>query len=186
MIITGGRYKGKKLKTVRGDTVRCSSALLKESLFNILHEAIIDSVFLDLFAGSGSVGIEALSRGAKKVIFVEENKLNARLINNNLQLLKPEAETLVINRSAEKTISGLVPAEADLIFLDPPYELIEKEYICKIFELIVNFNILAEDGLIILEYPVGQDANTFTIVSLELFKNKKYGKSSLGFWKLKT
>ncbi len=182
MIITGGSYKGKKLKPLKGDTVRSSTSLLRESLFNILQEKVHKCIFVDLFAGSGIVGLEALSRGAEKATFVEKNKHNVKLIKSNIDLLGVREQTRIIATPVEEVIRCLAPEQADIIFLDPPYNMIEPEYMQQIFTSIIENNALARDGLIILEHSTDCDAQRFTIHSLQLVKQKKYGKSSLAFW----
>lgn len=187
MIITAGKYKGRKLKIPKGDTVRSSTALLKESLFNIIQEEIYNSIFLDIFAGSGSVGIEALSRGAKFAYFIEKNRLNCSVIKNNLNLVSAEDKSKVINSPVEKFLSrNMLDQPVDIVFLDPPYDIAKPEYIKNIFNQIVQNNFLADNGVIILEFPAYDSAEQFNIASLQFIKEKKYGISGLGFWSIKT
>lgn len=186
MIITAGKYKGRKLKIPKGDTVRSSTALLKESLFNIIQEQVYNSVFLDIFAGSGSVGIEALSRGAKHAYFVEKNRLNCSVIMKNINLVGAKETSTIINRPVEKFLNtNILDQTPDIIFLDPPYEIATPEYIQNIFTQIVENKLLADDGLLILEFPARDSAEQFNIEPLEFIKEKKYGISGLGFWSLK-
>jgi len=186
MIVTSGKYKGRKLKIPKGDTVRSSTALLKESLFNIIQNDISNSIFLDIFAGSGSVGIEALSKNAKFAYFIEKNKLNCSVIKDNLKLLKIEDSSQVINLPVEKFLNNNRSGQlSDIIFLDPPYDTAKPEYIQNIFNQIIQNNFLNDNGLIILEFPAYESAEQFNIDSLEFVKEKKYGQSGLGFWSLK-
>lgn len=173
MIITAGKYKGRKLKIPKGDTVRSSTALLKESLFNIIQEDIPDAIFLDIFAGSGSVGIEALSRGAKHAYFIEKNRLNCSVIRNNLKLVKAEENSKVINMPAEKFLKkNTLNESCDIIFFDPPYEMATPEFIQNLLNDMVENNLLKNDGLIIVEFPANDSAEQFNIEPLEFIKEK--------------
>lgn len=182
MIITGGRLKGRKIKAPKDDQFRPSSSLLKESLFNILYNEIIDSTFLDLFAGTGAVGMEAISRGAQKAIFVEKNSDNVRLIKENSSLLEINDSSQILQMSVEKALSKISIYEPDIIFMDPPYDMVNPLYIKEIFNQIKTANILDPYGYLILESPASCHPEDFKIDTLELFKSKKYGKSLLSFW----
>jgi len=122
--VIGGEFRSRRLKTLRGLETRPTPDRLRESLFDVLAPRIADCVFLDAYAGTGAVGIEALSRGARRAIFIEKNRAAAEVIRDNLT-------TLALDNRAEIYVSKAVPVlervSADIAFLDPPYEL-EKEY----------------------------------------------------------
>lgn len=120
--------------------------------------------------------------GAKKVVFVEKNTNNVNLICSNVSLLGAEKETRVMKIMAEKAIGLLKNSQFDVIFIDPPYELAKPPYIKEIFQLILDHNVLSENGYLVLEYPAYDEAEIFEIDDLELVKSKNYGKSGLAIW----
>lgn len=123
MRVIAGKYKSRRLVTPAGLETRPTSDRLRETLFNVVAPRIEESVWLDLFAGSGAVGIEALSRGARSVYFVESSTAAARVIGKNLQTLAIEEGAEVIEREAAIALR-MLDAQAvlcDFIFLDPPY-----------------------------------------------------------------
>jgi 16S rRNA (guanine966-N2)-methyltransferase len=157
MRIIGGKYKGKRIKSLpkRSDTklLRPTTDRVKESVFSILNNYLEGVKFLDLFAGTGNVGIEAISRGAGKVIFVENDKRFCNLIRENLKKLGVEREKYeIICDDYTSAIKKLAKRgeKFDFIYADPPYE---KGYYTRIVNMIKNFNLLDEDGLLILEEP---------------------------------
>jgi 16S rRNA (guanine(966)-N(2))-methyltransferase RsmD len=124
MRVIGGEYRSRALKSVPGLDVRPTPDRLREALFNVLAPRIKGAVFADLYAGTGSVGIEALSRGASRAVFVEESRAAVRVIHENLKSLGAEGRSEVRNARVR---TALPQVRADVVFLDPPYEL-EREY----------------------------------------------------------
>jgi 16S rRNA (guanine(966)-N(2))-methyltransferase RsmD len=145
MRIITGLYKNRVLKTPKGDSTRPTSDKVRGSIFNILQNQIEGRTFLDLFAGSGSMGIEALSRGAASATFVEKERRAVHCIQENLESLQIEAEILGID--ALSAIKRLTKAnrQFDLIYIDPPYAL-DIEPLLEIVQ-----PILAPEGMVILE-----------------------------------
>jgi 16S rRNA (guanine966-N2)-methyltransferase len=122
--VIGGEFRSRVLKSLPGLDVRPTPDRLREALFNILAPRLEDKVFADLYAGTGAVGIEALSRGAARAIFIERKHAAVRLIHENLKSLGIEASAKV----HEGRVTAILPRfEADIFFLDPPYPL-EDEY----------------------------------------------------------
>ncbi|HEY5030160.1 MAG TPA: 16S rRNA (guanine(966)-N(2))-methyltransferase RsmD [Candidatus Angelobacter sp.] len=123
MRVIAGKYKSRRLEAPPGMQTRPTSDRLRETLFNVVAPLVVDSVWLDLFAGSGAVGIEALSRGARRVYFVESVSAAARTIRKNLQTLVIDEGTDVIERDAAVALRMLdsQAVSCDFIFLDPPY-----------------------------------------------------------------
>lgn len=183
MNIIAGKYKNRKLLTAKGKAVRPSTGVLKEGLFNMLTEEILQSSFLDLFAGTGGVGLEALSRGAENVCFVEKDKRNIRLINDNIKIVGAEESCKVLCSSVEQFLNSSRES-FDLIFMDPPYEIAEPDYIKGLFNLIKTNNLLKENGYIILEESAKTPATAFQTPYLMLCKDKKYSISRLSLWQL--
>lgn len=126
--IISGTYKGKRLKRVPSPLVRPMPDKLKESLFSILRETVRGRAFLDAFAGTGSVGIEALSRGADKAVFIEEYPRAVRIIKENLAKVGAEDRALVVAREYNRAVIELARDGFlfDLVFLDPPYKLLDE------------------------------------------------------------
>ena len=149
--IIGGRYKGRKLRMVPSPAVRPLPAKLRGSLFNILQKKVVDAWFLDGFAGTGSVGIEALSRGASRVVFIEELPLAARIIQHNLSKCEAEESGLVINKEFNRAVIELSKkgVKFDLIFLDPPYQLLAERNPLKVVR---KRGILKPEGLLIIRH----------------------------------
>lgn len=124
MRVIAGEYRSRVLKTLGGLATRPTPDRLREALFNVLAPVIEGSVFVDAYAGTGAVGIEALSRGARRVIFIERSRAAAAVIHDNLRALKAESRAHVIHGKVQ---SHLGDEPAGIVFLDPPYDLY-KEY----------------------------------------------------------
>ena len=134
--IIGGIYKGKKLKKVPGSRVRPMPHKLRETMFNIVQDDIKNIVFLDGFAGTGSVGIEALSRGAERVVFIDEYNPSIRVIKSNLAKCEAEEKARVIRGEFNRAVIQLAKESVkfDLIFLDPPYRLLDERNPLKVIK----------------------------------------------------
>ena len=123
--IIGGELKGKRLYSIRGSAVRPTADRLRESIFNILFPCIHGSIVLDLFAGTGAYGIEALSRGAESAVFIDNNKEALSAIKKNLVSCAYDNKARVISWDIRKNLNclNLIPySRFDLIFIDPPYD----------------------------------------------------------------
>lgn len=125
MRVIAGEFRSRKLKTSEGLETRPTPDRLRESLFSILQAEIEGITFLDAYAGSGAVGIEALSRGASRAIFVERSRSAAEVLKENISTLRLESRSEIFTG---KVLQILKKKSADIIFLDPPYEL-ESEYL---------------------------------------------------------
>ncbi len=149
--IIAGRYKGRVLRLVRSPLVRPLPAKLRGSLFNILQERIAETSFLDGFAGTGSVGLEALSRGARRAVFIEQLPLAAKTIEANIKKCGADDLALVINREFNRAVIDLAKKHVsfDLIFLDPPYQLLADRNPLKVIR---KRQILKPDGLLIIRH----------------------------------
>jgi len=149
--IIGGRFKGRRLKMVPNPAVRPLPAKLRGALFNILQSRILDATFLDGFAGTGSVGLEALSRGASRAVFVEELPQAARIIEANSAKCQAEDMAVVINKEFNRAVIdlGKKGVKFDLIFLDPPYVLLAERNPLKVVR---KRKILKPDGLLVIRH----------------------------------
>jgi 16S rRNA (guanine966-N2)-methyltransferase len=119
MRVIAGEFRSRRLKSIPGLATRPTPDRLRETLFDILGPRVEGAVFLDAYAGTGAVGIEALSRGAARAIFIERAKPAAKVLNENLAGLGIESRTLAVTAPA---LSSIANHKADIVFLDPPYE----------------------------------------------------------------
>ena len=182
MRVISGKNKGTKLYTLEGLNTRPTLDRVKESLFNIINFDIQECIFLDLFAGSGSIGIEAASRGAKKVIMCDNSKDAVDIIKKNIKKTKLNDEILLYNLDYEKCIDR-IEDKLDIIYLDPPYKT---DFLYNATKKIMEKGLLKKDTIIILETDIEQIVeNKFEKLDLEEFNKKKYGRASLLFYRLK-
>ena len=145
MRIIAGKYRGKVLATFRGDAVRPTADRVKESMFQILSPRLNGARVLDLFCGSGALGIECLSRGAEEVWFNDMSKESLKLLEKNLErVTEPRKITCDDFRGCLKRVSG----KFDLIFSDPPYK---ESYLEEILKIVSERGLLNEGGLVIHE-----------------------------------
>lgn len=175
MRIISGKKRGLKLLSPVDYSVRPTTDKIKESIFNILFEIDYNSIVLDLFCGSGAIGIEFLSRGAKKVYFCDFSEDSLKTTKKNLENSGFLDKSIIINKDYMDCLNyfynnGL---KFDYIFLDPPYKY---EYIKKALDFIWNNNILKEDGIIIIETD-----KDISIENFEIIKEKKYSKIKVIF-----
>ncbi len=149
--IIGGHWRSRKLKFINAPNLRPTPDRVRETLFNWLQKATINARCLDLFAGSGALGLEALSRGAMEVVFVEKHRAAAQQLLQNLLLLK--SSNRIIQTHAKDYLQK-ESKEFDIIFLDPPFR---QNYIPQILDIIQEKQLLAANGLIYLEQEAEQD-----------------------------
>jgi len=187
MRVIAGTYKSRRLQSLPGLDLRPTADRLRETLFDILTpgnpEALAGKVWVDLFAGTGAVGIEALSRGAESVIFVETSSRAVELIRKNLQGLKIETGFQVLKQDAVRAISYLRKSglQADFVFLDPPYQM--EEVYARTLEAISDGGILKPHGLVIAEHQKKFDPGA-TVASLERHRLLIQGDAALSFYHL--
>ncbi len=152
MRVVAGKYRGRPLKGPKHEGVRPTADRIKEALFNILGARIHGAAFLDLFAGTGGIGIEALSRGAANVVFTDQNIASIRLIRQNLTILDSNEQIRLLHLSFNRAIDLLAEENArfDLVFLDPPFE---GGILNQAIQRLLNQNLVRDDGIIIAEHP---------------------------------
>lgn len=172
MRIISGKYKGKKLLGFNLDGTRPTMDRVKESLFASIQNYIPNSTCLDLFAGSGALGIEAISMGAQKIVLIDNNQEAINTIKTNTQNI---SENIEIKKIDYKKYLKETKEKFDIIFLDPPYD---NKLLNKSLKYISEYNILKENGIIICEY---EKENPIT--SLKLIKEKKYGTTNIKIFK---
>jgi 16S rRNA (guanine966-N2)-methyltransferase len=151
MRVITGIYKGRRLRTLEGSAVRPTSDRMRETLFNILAPRIEGARFLDLCAGSGAIGIEALSRGAGQVTFVESSRKSSTVISENLRHCEIRKGYTFIARDALMALKYLAQEKQqfDIIYFDPPYD---SELYSPVLWQIARGNLLTEDGILIAEH----------------------------------
>jgi 16S rRNA (guanine966-N2)-methyltransferase len=149
MRIIAGAYKGRKLVAPTDRSVRPTPDRVKEALFSILMGRVEDAVVLDLFSGSGNLGLEALSRGARKCYFGDSSRDSIRLIHSNVAYCKAEAQSHII-QGDYRNVLAQVREKVDLVFVDPPYRDQLWEDVVRILS---EKELMKPDGLIIMEHP---------------------------------
>jgi len=182
MRIIGGEHRGRRLEMPKGKAIRPTQDRVREAVFNVIRAGVPGSKVLDLFAGSGAFGIEALSHGAQSSIFVDDNIKCIKVINSNLLSLgykSPCAE--VLKKDAISAITGFKRKSAifDIIFLDPPYyKGLAKNSLIKIGA----YDILSQRGFAVAEHFTKDDMPD-RAGRLSLFKRKRYGTAAVSFYR---
>lgn len=178
MRVIAGSARGRKLNTLEGFETRPTLDRIKETLFNIVNFDVSNCDFLDLFAGSGSIGIEALSRGAKEVTFVESNLKCKEIIFENINTINLWDNWKYEKGDVLTAISALgsMQKQFDIIYVDPPYDMGLYE---PTLNHIVKENILKDNGYIILEHKTDLDLKVPS--GLEIFRQKEYKVTTLSF-----
>ena len=182
MRVIAGKFGSRSLRTLRGMAMRPSSDRLRETLFNILGPAVEGSCFVDVFAGSGAVGIEALSRGARQAFFIERHRAAALLIGENLDSLGMRDEAEIIRADAIGGLEQLASRHilADFIFLDPPYGS-AADY-ARVLAYLDESRLCPSRGRIIVEH--GRKTNLpERMKQLELTRKVEQGDSALRFYR---
>ena len=181
MRVIAGKARRLQLKTPEGFETRPTYDRVKESLFNMINPDLYDCEFLDLFSGSGAIGIEALSRGAKSSVFVDSSKVCSDIIKENLQFTKLLDNAKIVNDDIFNAIKklGCENYKFDIIFIDPPYQ---GEFYQPTLEEIKRSDILKCDGFIVAE--TAKDYEFPYIEGFEIYKTRKCGPADMIFLKL--
>ena len=179
MRIIAGQWRGKTLRSVKGMATRPTSDRVRESLFNILSLRIRDANVLDLFAGTGALGIEALSRGAKSAVFVDESKEAAAVIRKNLEECRLMEKARIIRWNIARNLNCLnrYDKHFDLIFMDPPYH---SGLIAPALAHLTAENCLADSACIVIEHDISEDISE-DIRHFYLSDQRKYGRTFISF-----
>ena len=182
MRIISGKAKGTKLYTLKGNNTRPTSDRAKEALFNIVGADIIGCNFLDLFSGSGAIGLEAASRGAENVILVDKSNDAIDIIKRNVEKTHLKEKTQIYNLDYNKVLKTKIKEKQDYIFLDPPYEsnLLYK----SILEILEN-DILEKNGIIIVETDRAEEIKKqLKELSVNIIDVRKYGRNQFLFLRI--
>lgn len=177
--VISGSARGLKLNTPGDDRVRPTTDRVKESMFNIVQDWVYDSQVLDLFAGSGALGIEALSRGASQAVFCDNSLDSIKIIKSNIEKARVVDRSQIVSGDFKRCLRDMEAKNQsfDMIFVDPPYYegLFE-----EVLDTIRSCKILKKDGIVIVEHdakrPIGR------VEGLEVYKEKKYGITMLTFY----
>lgn len=176
MRVIAGTARSLKLKTPEGMDTRPTTDRIKETLFNMLQPYIPGSIFLDLFSGSGGIGIEAISRGAEHAYFVENNKNALSCILDNLKFTRFEDKATVLKQDVLSALSGIHEKEVDVIFMDPPYE---QGYEKQVLAVLQKMSYVTEDTRIVVEASLDTDfayteAYGFYVEKEKCYKTNKH------------
>jgi 16S rRNA (guanine(966)-N(2))-methyltransferase RsmD len=178
--VIGGIHRGRRLRTVEGLAVRPTSDRLRETLFNILAPRVTGSRFLDICAGSGAIGIEAISRGARQVTFIDNSRRSCSVIEANIRALGIENDVAVINRDAAAALKQLAKEDKqfDIAFFDPPYA---SGLYDQVMRLLDEQALLSAGGVLVAEHraktPPGDRHG-----GLRMYREVRQGESALAFY----
>lgn len=180
MRITGGTAKGRTVPSPEGLAVRPTGSKIRQAFFNILQNKVASCDFLDLFAGSGLMGLEALSRGANSLIAVEADRQMARSLEDTLKMFGFDGE--VVCGDYRHVVTTLPPLKFDIVFADPPYKT---NYPNGVVEMIDSQALLKDDGVLAIEH-----ARDFRFAApkgvLELYDCRHYGQTAISFFRIGT
>ena len=181
MRIISGKARGTKLYTLDGTATRPTLDRVKESLFNIIQNDIEDSTVLDLFSGSGAIGLEFLSRGAKRAVLCDSSKDAIKIIKQNVQKTHFEEKVEVYNMEFTKLVERLQNQKFDIIYIDPPYAT---DFIKISLEKIVEYELVNENTKIIVETDdETRILNQIEKMDVEITDKRKYGRATIIFLK---
>ena len=177
MRIITGEFKGRKLEPPEDYNVRPTTDKVKEAVFDILMNDIYGSICIDLFAGSGSLGLEALSRGAEKCYFCDSDRNSIRLIKRNIAIVGAKDRSVVLTGDYKKCLRK-ISDKADIVFIDPPYDSGLYEPSLSQIEIL---DLLSDDGIIITEHDSRLDMPE-EVAGFTRIKEKKYGRTVLSIY----
>ncbi|MCI8383511.1 MAG: 16S rRNA (guanine(966)-N(2))-methyltransferase RsmD [Clostridia bacterium] len=179
MRIIGGKARGTKLYTLEGENTRPTLDRVRESLFNILQYNIQDSIFLDLFSGSGACGIEAISRGAQKAILCEQSKQAIGIIKKNIEKTHTKEKIELYQIDFRELLRTKLQEKLDIIFIDPPYQT---DYAYQAIKILLESNVIKESTKIIIETDQLENIiESIKNLEIEIMDKRKYGRAHLIF-----
>lgn len=173
MRFISGKYKGRKIEGFDIVGTRPTMDRVKESLFAMINSHLKESIILDLFAGTGSLGLEAISNGAKKAYFVDKNRISTQTITKTIKNINIEEEIKILNIDYKKALKKFYDEETkfDIIFLDPPYN---DNLINDCLNHIKEYDLLNKNGIIVCEYEKEKLIDLY-----DIYKEKKYGSKNI-------
>ena len=183
MRIISGTARGTKLYTLEGQTTRPTLDRVKESLFNIIQNEIPNSIFLDLFSGSGAIGLEAVSRGARKAILCDKSKDAIQIIKKNIEKTHLSEKVELYNLDYEVLLKNKVKEKLDIVYIDPPYD---SDFVIKSIKHIIEQKMIDENSVIIIETDDEQRIlKDLENLEIEVTDIRKYGRAALIFLKIR-
>ncbi len=177
MRIIAGELKGRKLAAPKDDSVRPTTDKVKEAVFSMLMPYVRDSVVIDLFAGTGSLGLEAISRGAKRAYFVDRDRRSIALIRENVQHCGVEDRAVILCSDHASALSRIHDT-ADIVFLDPPYKA---GLMTECFQLLRSSGIVPEGGIVVAEHD-SHDQMPDEVAGFTRIRNRRYGKIGISVY----
>ena len=182
--IIAGERKGRILKTVPGRSTRPTTDRVKESVFNILQSRLYESSILDLFSGTGNLGLEAMSRGSRRAVFVERAPAALAVLRENCQALHYIDSVEILAQDVQRAISLLSTRRGvfDIVFMDPPYD---SDLEAVTIAALDAFHLVAEDGRIVVEHLL-RDEQEDPIGGFARYDMRKYGNTAVSFYRKET
>ena len=177
MRIIAGKYKGKRIIAGNSLSIRPVTTKIKESIFNVLGDFVLDKDIIDLFAGSGSFGIEALSRGARTIRFVEKNSSSIQILQENLTSVKIPPDDYTIIHSDVLNYCTKKENNAELILMDPPFKFLHLQ---DLINTIVINRILTQNGVLVVHHEVSNPVQADSSV-YDMFKQRQFGRNMVSF-----
>lgn len=182
MRIISGTARGTKLFTLEGETTRPTLDRVKESMFNIIQNEVLNSIFIDLFSGSGAIGLEAASRGAKKVILCDKSKQAISIINKNIEKTHLKEKVELYNLGYELLLKTKIKEQADIIYIDPPYK---SDFAINAVNIILEKKLVNENSTIIIETDEEEKIlRELEKIEIKITDKRKYGRAILIFLKI--
>ena len=183
MRIISGTARGTKLYTLEGQATRPTLDRVKESLFNIIQNEIPNSIFLDIFSGSGAIGLEAASRGAKKSILCDKSKDAIQIIKKNIEKTHLSEKVELYQLDYELLLKNKIKEKIDIVYIDPPYN---SDFVAKSVEILINRKLVDENSNIIIETDNEEKIlEDLKKIEVEITDKRKYGRAVLIFLKIR-
>ena len=181
MRINAGKWKGRVIYSVEGNATRPTPDMVKQALFNIIRDRVEGADFCDLFAGTGNVAFEALSRGAKSAVLVENSRDAINVINKNIEKLGCDDCAAVMSKDVFIALKLMNPEMFDVIFFDPPYnQNIEKSVLQSIYEN----KLLKNNGIVVVQYDAKHSGCIQIPEEFEITDERRYGRSAIIFLRI--
>lgn len=182
MRIISGTARGTKLFTLEGETTRPTLDRVKESMFNIIQNEVQNSIFIDLFSGSGAIGLEAASRGAKRVILCDKSKQAINIINKNIEKTHLKEKVELYNLDYELLLKTKIKEQPDIIYIDPPYK---SDFAINAVNIILENGLVSEHSTIIIETDEEEKIlRELEKIEIKITDKRKYGRAILIFLKI--
>ncbi len=183
MRIIGGKARGTKLYTLEGENTRPTLDRVRESLFNIIQKDVPNEVFLDLFAGSGAIGLEAISRGAKKSILCDKNRDAIKIIKKNIEKTRSREQVELYEADFKEVLKNKLKEKIDIVFIDPPYKT---DFAYEAIKILANSKNIKKESLMIIETDEEERIlKQIENLEIEIIDKRKYGRAHLIFLKIR-